>query len=85
MPVISRFFGIVIYMYWRDHTPAHLYAKYQNQEVTVEVLSGIVQGQMGKRAITLIQEWRQLHLAELAEDGELAREKKALHRISPLE
>ena len=24
MPIISRFFGIIIYMYWRDHAPLHV-------------------------------------------------------------
>jgi len=27
VPVLSRFFGIVIYMHWRDHTPPHFHAK----------------------------------------------------------
>ncbi|MCK4291984.1 MAG: DUF4160 domain-containing protein, partial [Planctomycetes bacterium] len=26
MPIISRFFGIVIYMYWKDHAPPHFHA-----------------------------------------------------------
>ncbi len=85
MPIISRFFGIVIYMYWRDHMPAHFHAKYQDQEIAVDVASGDVKGQMGRKAIALIQEWRELHLAELAENWELARQKKELHRIDPLE
>ena len=85
MPVISRFFGIVIYMYWRDHCPAHFHAKYQDLEITVGVETGDIEGQMGRKAIGLIQEWRQLHLAELMEDWELARQKKELHRIEPLE
>lgn len=85
MPIISRFFGIVIYMYWRDHMPAHFHAKYQDQEITVDVASGDVKGQMGRKAIALIQEWRKLHVTELAEDWELARQKKELHRIEPLE
>ena len=37
MPVISRFFGIAIYMYWRDHAPPHFHALYQDGEVTVEM------------------------------------------------
>jgi hypothetical protein len=85
MPIISRFFGIVIYMYWRDHSPPHFHAKYQDQEITVEVETGLVQGQMGRKATSLIQEWRMLHQAELMEDWEFARQKRALHRIEPLE
>ncbi len=85
MPVISRFFGIVIYMYWRDHSPAHFHAKYKDQGITVEVETGEIKGQMGKKAISLIQEWRNLHKEELIQDWELAKNKKELHHITPLE
>jgi hypothetical protein len=85
MPVISRFLGIVIYMYWREHAPPHFHAKYQEQEITVEIETGIVAGHMGPRAVALVQEWRKMHKAELLADWKLAEQKKALHRIAPLE
>lgn len=85
MPIISRFFGIVIYIYWRDHMPAHFHAKYQDQEITVDMETGLIKGNMGRKAIALIQEWRELHKAELMENWELARQKKELRRIDPLE
>jgi hypothetical protein len=40
---------------------------------------------MGRKATALIQEWRELHQNELMEDWELARQKKSLHSIKPLE
>ncbi len=40
MPVISRFFGIVVFMFWREHAPPHFHAKYQDQEITVEIETG---------------------------------------------
>ena len=85
MPVISRFFGIVIFMFWREHAPPHFHAKYQDQEITVDVLSGQVNGHMGGKAIALLQEWRQLHTTELLEDWQRACEKKELLTIDPLE
>ncbi|MBM3861768.1 MAG: DUF4160 domain-containing protein [Verrucomicrobia bacterium] len=33
MPVISRFLGIVIAMYWDDHSPPHFHAKYSGYEI----------------------------------------------------
>ena len=30
MPEISRFLGIVIYMYFNDHNPPHLHAEYND-------------------------------------------------------
>jgi hypothetical protein len=51
----------------------------------VEVESGLVTGHMGRRALGLIQEWRDLRKSELTTDWALAREKKSLHTIKPLE
>ena len=34
MPTISRFLGIVIAMYWDDHSPPHFHAKYGEYEIT---------------------------------------------------
>jgi hypothetical protein len=85
MPVISRFFGIAIYMYWRDHAPPHFHAKYHDQEVAVEIETGDITGHLGPRAVTLIQEWRLMHKAELLANWESAEQKRSLRRISPLE
>jgi hypothetical protein len=85
MPIISRFFGIIIYMYWRDHTPPHFHAKYGGDEISIEIGSGIVTGKMSKRALNLVQEWRSLHINELMANWKLVEEKKSLLKIDPLE
>jgi len=85
MPVVSRFFGIVVYMHWREHAPPHFHAKYQDQEITVEIATGRIEGHMGTKAIGLIQEWREIHKAELLADWVSAESKQALRRIPPLE
>jgi len=85
MPIISRFFGIVVYMYWRDHAPPHFHAKYQDQEITVEILTGRMEGRIGKKAAALVQEWRETHQAELLANWTLAEQKRSLQRIPPLE
>lgn len=85
MPIISRFYGIVIYIYWRDHSPPHFHARYQDEEITVEMETGKVAGQMSRRATGMIEEWRQLHKQELTEDWRLAERRKTLKRIKPLE
>ena len=85
MPVISRFFGIAVYMHWRDHAPPHFHAKYQGQEVTVEIRTGKIEGQINTRALALVQEWRQLHLSELSENWRLAEQKRILKSIEPLD
>ncbi len=86
MPIISRFFGIVIALYWNDHTPSHFHAKYSGEEAVIEIESGkILKGSLSKRAMTLIEEWRKLHVNELMSDWELARQRKPLRYITPLE
>ena len=85
MPEISRFYGIVIAMLHREHGPAHFHARYGDQEVTVELATGIVTGRMSKRALRLVIEWCELHRDELKADWERARLKKPLRPIAPLE
>lgn len=85
MPVISRFFGIVVYIFWRDHAPPHFHAKYQDNEVTINIETGEVTGQMSRRALRMLEEWRQMHKNELLEDWHLAEAKQSLKRIEPLE
>ncbi|HOV13970.1 MAG TPA: DUF4160 domain-containing protein [Spirochaetota bacterium] len=85
MLIISRFFGIIVYIYWKDHQPPHFHAKYQDNEVTMEIKTGKISGNMSKRGIKLIDEWRKLHIDELLEDWKLAEEDKKLKNIKPLE
>lgn len=85
MPEISRFLGIVIAMYYRDHAPPHFHAIYGEFEATVEVESGQVNGELPRRALAHVQEWRSLHKTELADIWILARASKPLPRIEPLE
>ena len=85
MPIISRFFGIVVYMYWRDHCPPHFHAKYQDDEAVINIETGVVSGNMSVRALRLIEEWRQLHGDELRREWQLAEQNKTLFRIDPLE
>ena len=85
MPVICRFFGIVVFMYWRDHPPPHFHAKYQDDEATIEIETGLVTGKLNPRALRMVQEWRELHRIELLENWELATTDRNTRRIAPLE
>ena len=85
MPIISRFFGIIIYMHWRDHPPPHFHAKYSGKEVTIDIETGIVHGTMPSRAIGMIQEWRLVHQKELMENWQLLTDNEPLKPIKPLD
>jgi len=54
MPEICRFYGIIIFMNYNDHDPPHFHARYEDQEVIMEIMSGIVKGQMAKRALRML-------------------------------
>jgi Domain of unknown function (DUF4160) len=85
MPEISRFLGIVIAMFYRDHSPPHFHAIYGEYEVTITIETGIVSGEFPKRALSHVLEWLELHKAELLNDWELAKERKPLNKVNPLE
>lgn len=72
-------------MLWREHRPPHFHAKYGDDEVTVEIETGNVNGNMSKRALNLVQEWRELHKEDLTREWELVEQKKSLFPIRPLE
>lgn len=85
MPEISRFLGIIIRMYYRDHLPAHFHAEYGEHEITVEIESGIVQGRFPRRALAAVLDWYGLHQAELDRNWELVLAQQPLNPIEPLE
>ena len=85
VPTLSRFYGIVIFMNYNDHNPPHFHARYQDQEVTVNIETGLVQGRMPKRALELIFEWFGMHQEDLLRHWGLARDRKPLEPIAPLD
>lgn len=85
MPVISRFLGISILMYWNDHLPAHFHAKYGEYEVVVYISTGVVEGRFPKRALRLLLEWYELHKDDLWDNWEKCCRQVAPDAIDPLE
>jgi len=84
VPVLSRFYGIVVYRNYRDHEPSHFHARYQDQEVLVEIQSGLVTGIFSRRALRLLFEWMELHKEELEENWARAGNREPLEPIEPL-
>ena len=85
VPEISRFFGIMVFMLYREHNPPHLHARYGDEEVSVEIESGTVTGKMPNRALRMVEEWRGAHQAELLENWNSSRARRTLNRIESLE
>jgi hypothetical protein len=85
MPELSRFLGIVIGMFAREHPPPHFHAVYGGYQITVDIDSGVVHGDFPKRALRLVLEWLDLHKEELLGDWELVQARRPPNKIAPLE
>lgn len=85
MPRISEFYGIVIEMYYADHSPPHFHARYGADEAKVVVASGEpIAGTLPGRARRLVREWATEHRAELEANWERVRNHEAPQSIDPL-
>ena len=86
MPIISMFFGVVIRMFYDEHNPPHLHAEYQNNKTVFDFQGNIIKGSLSSKTATkLVREWIDIHINELKEDWELARESKEIKKIAPLD
>jgi len=86
MPEISRFFGIIIRMFYDEHNPPHFHADYQGNKAVFDFNGNVLKGDIkSKTARKLIREWVVLHTNELMEDWDLARNDKEIKKISPLD
>ncbi len=68
MPVISRFYGIVIKMYFRqaEHNPPHFHAIYGEFVGSIDIQTGeMLEGDLPRRALKIVQEWAEQHRSEL--------------------
>ncbi len=85
MPEISRFYGIIIRMFYNDHNPPHFHVIYQNDEALFDIKTlEILEGRLPKRAKTLAIEWAIEHRDELLSNWQKARDHETLDKIEPL-
>ena len=64
MPELSRFFGIIIKMYFlqSEHNPPHIHAKYNEYEGIFNIATGeMTRGNLPKNAIRLVKEFISQH------------------------
>ncbi|KYH35450.1 hypothetical protein CLTEP_06260 [Clostridium tepidiprofundi DSM 19306] len=66
MPIITRFYGIIIKMYFNDHLPPHFHAIYGEYNGVFDINTlEMTEGDLPNRAVKLIREWAELHQNEL--------------------
>lgn len=86
MPEISRFFGIVVLMYYNDHPPPHFHVRYGGQRALIGIASlDLLEGMLSPRVRGLVVEWASMHQEELMADWDRARRQEPLEPIVPLE
>ena len=85
VPTISRFYGIVIRMYFLDHRPPHFHAIYAGYEAVIEIETDeILRGALPERALRLLREWTSIHRDELAANWERLQVPEQPAPIAPL-
>ena len=85
MPEISRFYGLIIYIFYDDHVPPHFHVKYAEYDAVIGIENlSLIKGNLPPRALGLVTEWAALHQKELREDWERSVKQKPLKKIAPL-
>jgi hypothetical protein len=86
VPEISRFFGIVIAMFYNDHPPPHFHVRYGGARAIVDIGTlAVLEGSLSPRVLGLVVEWAARHRHELRANWDGARRHEALAPIQPLE
>ncbi|HEY7677640.1 MAG TPA: DUF4160 domain-containing protein [Candidatus Methylomirabilis sp.] len=86
MPEISRFFGMIIAMFYDDHAPPHFHVRYGDQKAIVSIESlSLLRGRLSPKALGLVTEWAAIHQNELREDWALSQRHAPLKPIPLLE
>lgn len=84
MPIISRFYGIIIRMYFQqsEHNPPHIHAIYGEYVAAIDFKKKrVIEGSLPKKALEMVMEWITIHEEELTEIWETQNFKN----IEPLE
>ena len=85
MPTISQFYGIIIQMFWNEHSPPHFHATYGEYKATVNIKElCIMEGSLPRRANQLVLDWAELHQNELLDNWDLCLTNHHPKTISPL-
>jgi hypothetical protein len=85
VPVISRFFGLVIVMYHNEHGPPHFHVRHGDSYASVEILTGRLRGDLPPTVLRHLRMWMTAHRPELLDNWNRAQTRRSLSRIAPLE
>ena len=84
MPVLSRFYGIIIRMYFQqaEHNPPHIHALYGEDMAAIVIQTGeVLEGYLPPKALAMVREWAAINKNDLLHMWETQEFKP----LSPLE
>jgi len=85
MPELSRFLGMSIAMYFKDHNPPHFHVLYNEYDAEIEINTlAILDGKLPPRILGLALEWAEMHKEELLDDWNLIQKTGKFNKIQPL-
>ena len=86
MPEISRFFGIIIFMYFDEHNPPHFHVRYNEERAVISIQElKVMEGKLSRRALSLVLEWANEHRDELLNNWNSLQTTGDFSKIAPLE
>jgi hypothetical protein len=86
MPELSRFYGLIVAMFYNDHAPPHFHVRYGKYSAAISIETGaVLKGDLPGRALHLVQDWASAHQGELRDNRERERQQEPLNSIAPLE
>jgi len=88
MPVVSMFYGLIVYMYFLDnkqHHLPHIHVEYQGKECIIAIPGGeYLEGSLPSSKAKLLAAWIEIHQEELMADWSLASKGQGIFKIDPL-
>ena len=85
VPVVSRFYGIVITMYFGDHPPPHVHARYAGHKGRIAIATGLpLDGDLPRQKVRLIRRWCALRRADLEGNWVRLEQDSPLLPVEPL-
>jgi uncharacterized protein DUF4160 len=85
MPEVSRFYGIIIRMYFDEHDPPHFHAISSGAEAQIGIDPiRLLRGDLPHRAFSMVVEWAALHQHELMDNWNRLRADQPAQKVLPL-
>jgi len=86
LPEVSRFFGLLIYLYYNDHPPPHFHVRYGKHEAQIDIRTlEVIAGSLPRPQLALALAWGFLRQGALMNAWEAVSKSKHPGRIPPLE